>query len=67
MGWWHDGLSRAMLQWHKGMMHGRGKFTNSVAATYEGEWVRGMREGRGRLVFPDGTFFDGQWQVSRSH
>lgn len=41
---------------------GRGTFTWSNGAKYEGEWQSDKENGRGKKIWMDGATFDGEWE-----
>ena len=60
-----DGSEEASGQWRDGKLHGRGKWTDTSGARYEGEFVDGQMSGLVTYTWADGRVYRGEWANGR--
>ena len=50
------------------MFHGKGKYTYSNQAYYQGDWIKGREDGQGILTFLGSKYmYEGQWKDGLIH
>lgn len=53
--------------WHKGVKHGKGKFTLGDGSVFEGDFALGEIEGWGTRTWPSGASYSGQFHLGEMH